>query len=127
VTAITERYHQWMKAIRDRDLGTIISIYADHATYMPSGKMKARGQEALRNIWNAYLQRKDFVAEYTPDIHVSQSGDMAYDIGHYKISMTKDEESITLSGKYVVVWELIGGTWKAVVDIDNDDGLLSQV
>ena len=111
-----------MAAIRDRDLETILSIYADHATYMPPGREKVSGREALRSVWSGYLQRKAFVAEYTPDIHLSPSGDMAYDIGRYKISMTKEEGPVTFVGKYVVVWERIEGLWKAVLDMDNDDG-----
>jgi ketosteroid isomerase-like protein len=122
IDLITERYQQWMAAIRQRDLETILSIYADHATYMPSGRPKASGREALRAIWGSYLQRQNFVAEYTPDIHVSSGGDMAYDIGCYKISMTKESVPVTFVGQYVVVWERIDDTWKAILDMDNESG-----
>ena len=65
VAAITQRYQEWMKAIRDRDLETILSIYADDATYMPPGRPMATGSAKLREVWGGYLQRKNFVAEYT--------------------------------------------------------------
>jgi uncharacterized protein (TIGR02246 family) len=122
IDLIAARYRQWMAAIRDRDLETILSIYADHATYMPPGREKVSGREALRSVWSGYLQRKSFVAEYTPDIRVSHSGDMAYDIGRYKISMIKVEGPVSFVGKYVVVWERTEGVWRAVLDMDNDNG-----
>ncbi|MCW5669093.1 MAG: DUF4440 domain-containing protein [Hydrogenophaga sp.] len=122
VAAITQRYQEWMKAIRDRDLETILSIYAEDATYMPPGRPLATGRENLRAVWGGYLQRKDFVAEYTPTLHVSDAGDMAYDIGHYRISMTKDEGPVSFVGKYVVVWKKVAGQWRAMLDMDNDNG-----
>lgn len=122
VAAIEQRYQEWMKAIRERDLDGILGIYADHATYMPPGSHKASGTDALRKIWGGYLQREDFVALYTPTIHVSDAGDMAYDIGHYKISMKKEGKPVSFEGKYVVVWQLIAGQWRAVLDMDNDNG-----
>ncbi|WP_288254507.1 nuclear transport factor 2 family protein [uncultured Hydrogenophaga sp.] len=122
VAAITQRYQEWMKAIRERDLETILSVYADDATYMPPGRPLATGSAKLREVWGGYLQRKDFVAEYTPTLHVSDAGDMAYDIGHYRISMTKDEGPVSFVGKYVVVWQKVNGQWRAKLDMDNDNG-----
>lgn len=122
IEAILARYRVWMQAIRARDLDAILDIYADDATYMPPGKLPFSGKEALREIWGSYLQREDFVATYTPDIHLSELGDMAYDIGHYRIRMKKEGQPVAFEGKYVVVWKLVGQRWKAAVDIDNDNG-----
>lgn len=122
VAAITQRYQEWMKAIRERDLEGILSIYADDATYMPPGRPLASGSAKLREVWGGYLQRKDFIAEYTPTLHVSDAGDMAYDIGRYRISMTKDEGPVSFVGKYVVVWQKLNGQWRAMLDMDNDNG-----
>lgn len=116
------RYADWMKAIRERDLEAILGIYADHATYMPPGRPKAQGKEALRAVWGGYLQRRDFVAEYAPTLTVAHGGDMAYDIGHYRITMVLDSGPVEYVGKYVVVWQLLDGRWQAVVDIDNSNG-----
>jgi uncharacterized protein (TIGR02246 family) len=118
---IAQRYQTWMQAIRARDLETILDLYADDATYMPPGKPKFSGKAALREVWASYLQREDFIATYTPTIHVSESGDMAYDVGHYQLSMKKDGQQTSFEGKYVVVWKRIDQQWKAVVDIDNSN------
>lgn len=122
IETIVGRYQVWMQAIRNRDLEAILDIYADDATYMPPGKPAYSGKQALRDIWASYLQREDFVANYYPTIHVSDAGDMAYDIGRYRITMKKEGSPVAFEGKYVVVWRLIGQRWKAVVDIDNDSG-----
>jgi ketosteroid isomerase-like protein len=122
VDAIKARYKAWMEAIRTKDLDTIVDMYADDATYMPPGRKPVAGKAAVRVNWAGYLQRDSFEAEYTPTIQVSHGGDMAFDIGHYVISMKKEGKPVTFVGKYVVVWKLIDGQWKAAVDIDNDNG-----
>ena len=122
VSAILERYKVWMHAIRTRDLEAILDIYADDASYMPLGRPVFTGKKALREIWAAYLQRDGFTATYLPKVHLSESGDMAYDIGQYRITMNKDGHPVAFEGKYVVVWKRVGQYWKAAVDIDNDNG-----
>jgi uncharacterized protein (TIGR02246 family) len=122
IDAIMERYQAWMQAIRDGDLEAILDIYAEDATYMPPGKPAFSGKQALREIWGSYLQREEFVAHYAPTIHISEAGDMAYDIGRYRITMKNDGRSVAFEEKYVVVWKLIAQRWKAVVDMDNDNG-----
>ena len=108
-------------ARRDAEIVRSLSLRPDRQT-RPSRRPKASGTAALREVWGGYLQREAFTAVYTPTIHVSQQGDMAYDIGHYRISMKKEGVPVSFEGKYVVVWELIDGRWKAVLDMDNDDG-----
>ncbi|MGQ2993774.1 YybH family protein [Variovorax sp.] len=122
VAAILARYQHWMQSIRERDLEAILDIYADDATYMPPGKPAFSGKQALREVWAGYLQREDFVASYVPTLHLCDAGDMAYDIGRYRIAMKKEGLSVSFEGKYVVVWKRIDGRWKAVVDMDNDNG-----
>ena len=116
------RPQRYRPAIRERDLETILSIYAVDATYMPPGRPLATGRAQLREIWGEYLRREDFVAEYTPTLHVSDAGDMAYDIGRYRISMVKDGAPVSFVGKYVVVWKQVNGEWRAMLDMDNDNG-----
>lgn len=121
VEAITARYGEWMTAIRNGDLEAILDIYADDATYMPPGRASCTGKQRLREVWSSYLQREAFSAEYFPSLHLSDAGDMAYDIGHYRISMKKNGVDTAFEGKYVVVWKKLSDQWKAMVDIDNDN------
>ena len=122
IAAILARYQHWMQSIRERDLEAILDIYADNATYMPPGKPAFSGKQALREVWAGYLQREDFVASYVPTLHLCDAGDMAYDIGRYRIAMKKEGLPVSFEGEYVVVWKRIDGRWKAVVDMDNDNG-----
>jgi ketosteroid isomerase-like protein len=43
----------------------------------------------------------------------------AYEIGTFSLK-TKTPTSQELTGKYVVVWEKVGGDWKLAADIWND-------
>ncbi|MNK53295.1 hypothetical protein D3C87_722480 [compost metagenome] len=121
VQQIQALYGDWMRAIRERNLDAIVANFSDHMTYMPPGRPKASGKAYVREVWAGYLQRKNFVAHYEPTIHVSEKGDMAYDIGAYRITMDNDQGPVEFTGKYVVIWELISGQWKAVLDMDNSN------
>ena len=92
-----------------------------------AGGITKANVEAQFATWESFVgDIKDFVAEYTPTLHVSDAGDMAYDIGRYRISMVKDEGPVSFVGKYVVVWKKVDGQWRAMLDMDNDNGPEAQ-
>ncbi len=121
VTAIEDLYAIWMDAIRTRDLDGLLALYSDDAVYMPQGKPRSKGVQAIRMAWEGHFQRQDFRAQYVPTLHVARSEDLVYDIGSYLVSFTRNSEKIEVRGKYVVVWRNLNGSWKIAVDIDNTD------
>jgi ketosteroid isomerase-like protein len=118
---LLHRYQDWMKAIVDKDIDAIASIYADDAIYLPAGKPRHVGKEAVLSVWRSHFERADFRAQYTPSLTVSESLDLAYDVGAYVVTLTREEKEIEIRGKYVVVWRNDSGRWVAAVDIDNTD------
>ncbi|SMG49911.1 YybH family protein [Paraburkholderia susongensis] len=115
------RYDAWMKAIAEKDIDAIASIYANDAVYMPPGQPRHTGKEAILAVWRTYFTRPDFKALYTPVISISTGLDIAYDVGSYVISLTRDDAPVEIRGKYVVIWKKEQGDWFVAVDIDNTD------
>jgi ketosteroid isomerase-like protein len=65
---------------------------------------------------------KNFALSFAPTkIEVARSGDLAYDIGDFSLTVTDPKgKAQTLKAKYVVVWgKQADGSWKAVVDAPN--------
>ncbi len=52
---------------------------------------------------------------------VSQSGDMAYDIGSFKIILPAPNGATEVRAKSLVVWQKREGQWKAVVNTFSMD------
>ncbi|TDG05412.1 nuclear transport factor 2 family protein [Paraburkholderia guartelaensis] len=115
------RYDGWMNAIAEKDINAIASIYANDAVYMPPGKPRLVGKEAILATWRTYFTRPNFKALYTPTLTISSSLDIAYDVGSYVISLTRDDVPVEIRGKYVAVWKQEQGDWVVAVDIDNTD------
>jgi ketosteroid isomerase-like protein len=115
------RYDAWMNAVAEKDINAIASIYASDAVYMPPLQPRHAGKEAVLAVWRTYFQRPDFKALYIPSLTLSASLDIAYDVGSYVVSLTRDGEPVEIRGKYVVVWKKEQGDWVVVVDIDNTD------
>ncbi|CAB3733136.1 hypothetical protein LMG24238_05918 [Paraburkholderia sediminicola] len=118
------RYDVWMAAIAEKNIDAIASIYASDAVYMQPGQPRHVGKDAVIAVWRTYFTRPDFKALYTPTLTVSTSLDVAYDVGSYVVSLTRDGEPVEIRGKYVVIWKKEGGDWVAAVDIDNTDHLV---
>lgn len=121
VKHLTQRYADWMVAIADKDISVIASLYADDAVYMPPGRARQVGRAAVVATWKTYFERADFRALYTPQLNVAASLDVAYDIGTYRLTLTRDGKYVEVVGKYVVVWKKVGDDWRIAVDIDNTD------
>ncbi|MFM0283144.1 nuclear transport factor 2 family protein [Paraburkholderia sediminicola] len=118
---LLSRYDVWMTAVAEKDIDAIASIYASDAVYMPPGQPRHVGKEAVVAVWRTYFTRPDFNALYTPSLTVSASLDIAYDVGSYVVSLTRDGEPVDIHGKYVVIWKKEKSDWVVAVDIDNTD------
>jgi ketosteroid isomerase-like protein len=82
----------------------------------------ARGRAAFAEFWRGTLELPALDFRFEPQaIKVAEAGDLAYDIGTYSLGYGAAEDRVQDRGKYLVVWEKVGGEWKVMVDIDNSD------
>jgi uncharacterized protein (TIGR02246 family) len=123
VAAIQAASKEWSDAERAKDLPKCLSFYADGAELLRSGSYLATGKEDLRREWEKILAEPGTTGWSALKIEVARSGDLAYEKGAYESkSLDKTKQSVTVTGKYVHVWEKQDdGKWKVTEDIDNPD------
>jgi uncharacterized protein (TIGR02246 family) len=118
---ILARYDAWMNAVVAKDIDAIASVYANDAVYMQPGQPRHVGKEAVLAVWRTYFNRPGFKALYSPSLSISASLDIAYDVGSYVVTLTREEETVEVRGKYVAIWKMEESEWVVAVDIDNTD------
>ena len=78
-----------------------------------------KGRNDIRSFWmKAAEQISDFKLA-TVDVKPLGS-DAAREIGTFSLK-TKGQQAQDVSGKYVVVWQKVGGDWKLATDIWNSN------
>jgi uncharacterized protein (TIGR02246 family) len=110
---------EWSQAAQAKDVEKTVSFYADDATFMPPDAPMASGKEAITKAWSGVMAAPGFALTFHPTkVDVARSGDLAYDVGEYSLTMNdKRGKPQTMTRKYVVVWgKQPGGTWKVLVD-----------
>jgi uncharacterized protein (TIGR02246 family) len=109
----------WVKAVAAKDATLATSFYADGASLFAPGVPLATGKDAIQKTWTALMATPGFALTFEPTkIEVSRAGDLAYDLGEYRLTTNdKQGKPQIVTGKYVVVWsKQPGGAWKALVD-----------
>jgi uncharacterized protein (TIGR02246 family) len=109
----------WTKAAESKDIAGTTAVYADNAVLMAPGGPIATGKDAITKGWTGMMADKNFALSFGPTkIEVAKSGDLAYELGDYSLTLSdKKGKAQTSKGKYVVVWgKQADGGWKALVD-----------
>jgi len=122
-SAIRDLDAQWSKAATAKDLDATVSYYSEDATLLPPNAPIANTKEAIRAMWATLVGPDTTVSWQASKVEVSRSGDLAYLIGAYQLSM-KDPQGkpMTDHGKFVEAWKKqADGKWKVVADIFNSD------
>jgi uncharacterized protein (TIGR02246 family) len=116
---IEEGNEKLMNAFNQEDFDGIVDLYTDNATILPPNSDIIRGNEAIKEFWQQGHQMgiRDLIL--TTDT-VEGRGDTVCEIGKYKLTVQPEgQESMTDTGKYVVIWKKVDGVWKLHVDIWN--------
>ena len=120
--AIRGNVDRWLQLVKAKDAPGISQLYTDDGAVMPPNGPIGKGHAAIQQTWASMLQTPGFDLAIAPEqIIVSQSGDMALDRGTYRLTVAPAGKPQHDTGKYVVVWRKVGGTWKAAADIFNSD------
>jgi ketosteroid isomerase-like protein len=121
--AIRQADEEWSKVAGTLDVEKTISYYADDASVLAPNAPIATGKDAIRKIWSGLLSPGTSISWKATKIDVAKSGDLAYLLGTYELSMKgQDGNSMQDHGKMVEVWKKQANKqWKVVVDIFNSD------
>ncbi len=102
------------------DLEKVAALYAPDAVYLPPHHEAVHGRDAIR----AYLQspRSHGVTGLAFDVtYIKQSGDVAWDVGTYRMSVPAGDSPREDHGKYLTVWKRAGTKWLITADAWSSD------
>lgn len=112
----------WSVAANQGDAAGVAALYTEDATMLPPGMPIQQGRAAIEKtvaeitnsgVRNIALSALD-VAQFGPDT--------AREIGRVTLEAPGPKgRFVATEGKYVVIWKLVGGKWKVIVDIWNLD------
>jgi uncharacterized protein (TIGR02246 family) len=109
---------QWMEYFNKGDFAGIASLYTDDATAFPPGSSMVKGRDAIGAMWKSMAAQVSDPKVTTLDVR-PLGPSAAREIGTFSLN-TKGSTPQEVTGKYVVVWEKVGGDWKLAADIWNE-------
>jgi uncharacterized protein (TIGR02246 family) len=120
--AIRQLDDQWNAALQKKDADAAASFYAPDAAAMWPDAPAINGTSAIHAAWVDFVKTPNLTGSFTPEeIKVSDSGDMASDVGKIHLEMDTPQGHQVLDGKYLVVWRKVNGMWKAQYDTFNSN------
>jgi uncharacterized protein (TIGR02246 family) len=118
---ISQIGQQWARHWNAGNLEKLIEAYAPDAVYMPPHHAAVHGREAIHEYLRGPMAHG--VGELTYEVtFIKHSGDLAYDVGRYTMSVPRDGGKRQDRGKYLTVWRRQpDGDWKIVADTWSSD------
>jgi uncharacterized protein (TIGR02246 family) len=114
---------KWGKAWNERDLETMLSLYAEDAqAYSPDSGI-TKGRAAMRQRFERAFKPENHAPETATTLDVLAQGEFATETGTW---VAKSEDG-TEEGSYLTVWRKIGGEWKVLREIYNSTGKTSKL
>jgi len=117
--AVRDADEQWSKVAAAKDLDKTVSFYGDDAVVLPPNQAAVTTKDGIRNLWKGFLDSLTEISWKTTRVETAKSGDMAYLLGTYEMTMKDGTED---KGKYCEVWKKqADGKWKVSADMFSSD------
>jgi uncharacterized protein (TIGR02246 family) len=117
-TEIEAANAKWVEFFNKGDFAGIASLYTADATAFPPGSPLVRGRDAIGAMWKDMAEKVTDPKVTTLEVKPLGAA-AAREIGTFSLK-TKEPTPQEVTGKYVVVWEKVGGDWQLAADIWND-------
>lgn len=117
--AIEAADKKFVAALSQGDAAGVAALYTADARLLPPNSEMMKGKEAIQSFWQGGIDMgiKGGTLE-TVEVEVRE--DMACEIGKYTLTIqVADGQTVTDTGKYLVVWKNQDGSWKLDMDIWN--------
>ncbi|MDQ6634581.1 MAG: SgcJ/EcaC family oxidoreductase [Gemmatimonadota bacterium] len=115
--AIRAASADWMRSVGARDVDKVAAVYAPDAMVMMSNSPSLSGAAAIRSNWVDTFKMPGLSLTWAPtQIRVAESGDMATEVGTYRMSFDAPSGKVNDAGSYTTVWRKMDGRWRAVTD-----------
>lgn len=109
-----------VEAERNKDLAATLAFFGEGIVLQPPGAPQIEGLDALQGFLVALFQTpmENFDAGASKII-VSVAGDLACEIGWFRMPVEGPQGHFDEHGKYTIVWQKIAGEWKYIVGCFN--------
>lgn len=99
-----------------KDTEKAVSFYAKDAVIQYAGGPQIQGLDTLRDLYQQMFSTPGFksFSGKTTNMFISQSGDLAYEIGVNRVIMEGSDGDLLDKGKYLAVWKKIDNNWYIV-------------
>jgi uncharacterized protein (TIGR02246 family) len=113
--AVNQLTSDWFAAESRRDIEASLSFLAPDAIVQAEGAPTISGTSAIRGLYEEFFKAPftDLVME-PRIVVVAASGDMAYDIGPWKMVIEGPEGRMEIPWKSTLIWQKIDNQWKCV-------------
>lgn len=116
--AIRTANSAFMTNIRSGNIEALVNdYYVEDAVVMPQNAPAFRGRDSIKQLFTGLIAGGGVDVTLTTDT-VTQSCDMATEVGHYDLRHGATHEA----GKYLVVWKKTNGKWRAIADSFSANG-----
>jgi uncharacterized protein (TIGR02246 family) len=109
---------KWTELFNRGDFAGVASLYTEDATAFPPGSGIVKGRAAIGAMWKGMAEQVGDPKVTTLDVKPFGPS-AAREIGTFSLK-TRGPQPQEVTGKYVVVWEKVGGDWKLSADIWNE-------
>jgi uncharacterized protein (TIGR02246 family) len=120
IVAVADTY---VAATLKGDTAGVVALYTDDAMEMPPNAAPVKGRAAIEQYYRKQFGGGKPSAFTLEHLESRSAGDIGYDIGTYRQTMTPTGATAPMNdtGKYVVVLHRTGGKWKVAYAIYNSD------
>ena len=108
---------KFAQAFNKGDAAGVAALYTAEAVILPPGAEMMKGRSAIQAFWKGATEQLGDGKLTTVDVKPLGS-ESAQEIGTFTFR-TKGPQPQEVTGKYVVIWEKVGGDWKLATDIWN--------
>lgn len=117
--AIAAANKRFADAMASGDAAGVAALYSPSAQVFPPGEAMQQGSDAIRSFWQGAIDSgmRDVALR---SVEIESHGDTAHEIG--TVSVRDAEGAEIATGKYAVIWKLVGNQWMLHRDIWNLDG-----
>jgi uncharacterized protein (TIGR02246 family) len=112
----------YVKASLAADAKAIAALYTEDAVEMPPNHPMVKGRTAIEQYYTKQFGGSAKLQSLAlTKIESNASGDIGYEVGTYRQTITDGQHPINDAGKYTVVMTRVGGVWKVAYAIYNSD------
>ena len=111
-----------LEAERNKDIEKTLSFFTEDSVLQAPDAPQVEGLDGVRAILDEMYQlpMEHFESGHEK-IVVCSDGDMAYELGWYRMPFEGPDGFVEEEGKYTIVWRKVDGDWKYLVGCWNSN------